>query len=145
MPSSSTLSSSVNLINNVIGAGLFSMPWCLAQSTVYAGCAVFVIVCLLNVVSFVLLAQCCTMSGCYSYLEIGRQAIGPRFGRAAQGTAMFYACGSLISYVVLAGNFLLGQGTGVLALAAGSHSTFLSEGHLGARVAIGCTLGIDVW
>ena len=78
-PTASTpLSSTVNLINNVIGAGLFSMPWCLAQSTIVSGLVVFVLICLLNVYSFVLLARCCTLTGCYSYLDIGRLALGPR-------------------------------------------------------------------
>ena len=94
-PTASTpLSSTVNLINNVIGAGLFSMPWCLAQSTIVSGLVVFVLICLLNVYSFVLLARCCTLTGCYSYLDIGRLALGPRFGILAQATAILYACGS---------------------------------------------------
>ena len=134
---STSLSSSVNLINNVVGAGLFSMPWCLAQSTVVTGLALFVAVCVLNAYSFVLLARCCTLTGCYSYLEIGRRAFGPRFGVVAQATALLYACGSLISYIVLANNFLLGSGTGVLALAAQGHSEFLVRGEVLARMAVG--------
>ena len=134
-PRSTAVSSIVNLLNNVIGAGLFSMPWCLAQSTVLSGALVFVIICVLNVYSFVLLAQCCALTGCYSYLDIGKAALGPRFGVVAQCTALLYACGSLISYVVLAGNFLLGEGTGVLALE--GHSSFLAHGGIGARLVVG--------
>lgn len=139
-PTASTpLSSTVNLINNVIGAGLFSMPWCLAQSTIVSGLVVFVLICLLNVYSFVLLARCCTLTGCYSYLDIGRLALGPRFGILAQATAILYACGSLISYVVLANNFLLGKGTGVLVLLAEQthRSSFLTADGLGTHMAIG--------
>ena len=135
---STALSSSINLLNNVVGAGLFSMPWCLAQSTLISGCLVFIVICLLNLYSFVLLARCCQLAGCFSYLEIGNVALGPRFGTIAQGTSTLYACGSLVSYVVLAVNFLLGEGTGVLALLAEGHSSFLSHGGLAARVTIGC-------
>ena len=124
-PSSTPLSSSVNLINNIIGAGLFSMPWCLEQSTVLTGILIFFLISLLNVFSFMLLAKCCTMAGCYSYLEIGEHALGPKFGIAAQLTAMLYACGSLVSYVVLANNFLLGDGTGLLVLASHTESATL--------------------
>ena len=105
--SSTALSSAVNLLNNIIGAGLFSMPWCLAQATLVSGSVIFVIVTLLNVYSFMLLASCCSMTGCYSYLDIGQQALGPRFGALVQTTAILYACGSLISYVVLAGAQLM--------------------------------------
>ena len=94
---SSRTSSIVNLLNNVIGAGLFSMPWCLEQSTVLSGSLVFVAICVLNVYSFVLLAQCCTYTGCFSYLDIGKVALGQRFGVVAALTSLLYACGSLIS------------------------------------------------
>ena len=127
-PSSSRLSSTVNLLNNIMGAGLFSMPWCLAQSTVVGGSIVFVLICMLNVYSFTLLARCCTMTNRYSYLEIGKVALGPGFGMAAQCTAIFYACGSLISYVVLAGDFLLGQHTGLLVLLAQAYAQGRSTG-----------------
>lgn len=118
-PKASVLSSSVSLINNIVGAGLFSMPWCLLESTVLTGSAAFCVICVLNLTSFMLLAECCDMSGCYSYLQIGQLALGPAFGVAAQLSTMLYAAGSLISYVVLLGDVLVGAGTGVLSLAAG--------------------------
>jgi hypothetical protein len=33
-------SSVVNLINNIVGAGLFSMPWCLKEATMLPGTVV---------------------------------------------------------------------------------------------------------
>ncbi len=90
MPSS-PLASTVNLINNVIGAGLFSMPWCLREATVLTGVLIFLVVCTLNVASFALLARCSALTNSYSYLEIGEISLGPRFGLAAQATAILYA------------------------------------------------------
>ena len=133
--SSSSVSSAINLINNVIGAGLLSMPWCLREATLVTGCIIFAVVCMLNVISFGLLARCSDMTGCFSYLDIGQQALGARFGVAAQVTTMLYACGSLVSYVVLVNNFLLGEGTGVLDLAL--PATF-DHSDLGTRVCVGC-------
>ena len=137
----SMVSSSVNLLNNIVGAGFFSMPWCLAQATLAAGFGVFVLICALNLLSFVLLARCSAMTGSYSYLDIGTSALVPRFGAVAQVTAMCYATGSLISYVVLAQNFLLGGGTGVISLLAGD-GTFLGGGGLGARAVVGCAFSL---
>ena len=114
--SASILSSSINLINNIVGAGLFSMPWCLRQATVVTGCAVFILIACLNIVSFMLLADSCERTGTFSYLEMGERAFGRKFGVVAQLTTMFYASGSLISYEVLAGDFIVGNGTGILDL-----------------------------
>jgi len=113
---STILSTSVNLINNLVGAGLFSMPWCLSQATLFTGCAAFVMVANLNLLSFQLLANSCELSGTFSYLQMGQRAFGHHFGVAVQLSTMLYAGGSLVSYIVLAGDFLVGDGTGVLAL-----------------------------
>ena len=40
--------------------------------------------CGVNIVSFMLLAECCELTGKFSYLEIGRVAFGPLFGTIAQ-------------------------------------------------------------
>ena len=82
--SASILSSSINLINNIVGAGLFSMPWCLRQATVVTGCVVFILIATLNIVSFMLLADSCERTGTFSYLEMGERAFGRKFGVVAQ-------------------------------------------------------------
>jgi hypothetical protein len=40
MEGSTVTSSVLNLINNIVGAGLFSMPWCLKEATVATGTVV---------------------------------------------------------------------------------------------------------
>ena len=146
--SASVTSSILNLINNVIGAGLFSMPWCLKQSTLLTGSAVFVFMALLNIRSFMLLAESCEMVGKYSYLEIGKHAFGQRFGRFAQGITCFYTAGSLVSYVVLAADCLVGEnesgdGTGVLSL--WMEGSFLGDGSTKARALCIYAMGLVVF
>ena len=135
MGDASVTSSVVNLVNNIVGAGLFSMPWCLKEATVGTGCFIFVFMCSLNIMSFMLLAESCELTGKYSYLELGQVAFGPAFGIVAQVTTIFYTAGSLISYTVLAGDCLVGEDTGILSLAFGDDS-FLGGGSLAARAAV---------
>ena len=103
----------LNLTNNILGAGLFSMPWCLSQASVVSGVLLLVLCAGLNTVSFVILCKCCELSGEYSYLKMGRVALGPQFGLMIQYVVALYAVGSTISFVVLTGDFLVGEDTGL--------------------------------
>eukprot|EP00755_Sulcionema_specki_P034705 Sspe_Gene.21234::Locus_7927_Transcript_1_1_Confidence_1.000_Length_1607::g.21234::m.21234 len=105
--------STLNLINNVVGAGMFSMPWAMAQTSVFGGVALCILICALNTINYILLAECCELSGSFTYLSIGRRAFGSAFGYVTQGCVLLYAMGSCISFVVLSGDFLVGNGTGV--------------------------------
>ena len=71
---------------------------------------------LLNAASFVLIGYCCELAGTFQYLEIGRRALGKRFGLLSQLIVNAYAVGSLISFVVLTGDFLIGAETGILSV-----------------------------
>ena len=139
-PGASRFASLMNLLNNVVGAGLYSMPWVLMMASVLSGTAVTVLICLLNLASFLLLADACERTGTFSYLELGRNAFGATFGEVAQFVCVCYTAGSLVSYVVLAGDCLVGKDTGLLSLALGSKS-FLGGGSLAARATVVYAVG----
>ena len=111
----SVAASALNLINNVVGAGLFSMPWCLYKASMVGGLALIIFMCVLNSLSFVILAECCELAQTFNYKEMGKKALGERAGVFIQSCCLFYTAGSCISYIVLTGDFLVGGGTGVLA------------------------------
>jgi len=81
---STVTASTVNLINNIVGAGMFSMPWCLMECTLFTGVLLMLFMCFLNAASFIILARCCELAGSFSYLEMGRKAFGDRFGCVVQ-------------------------------------------------------------
>ena len=114
------------LVANVVGAGLFSMPWVLRQASVLSGLLLLTLICFLNGLSFVILAKCCDVAGCFNYKKIGTMALGPRLGTLVQVCILCYTTGSCISYVVLTGDFLVSDdSTGVFAQWA-PHSKFLT-------------------
>ena len=111
-----SISTSVlTLTNNIVGAGLFSLPWVLQQATITTGLALGLLVGVLSSMSFILLAKCCERSGSFRFIEMGRRALGPTFAVVVQVCCVCYACGSCVSYVVLAADFLVGDNSGVLA------------------------------
>eukprot|EP01060_Flectonema_neradi_P026399 TRINITY_DN3535_c0_g1_i1.p1 TRINITY_DN3535_c0_g1~~TRINITY_DN3535_c0_g1_i1.p1 ORF type:complete len:517 (+),score=62.41 TRINITY_DN3535_c0_g1_i1:59-1609(+) len=127
----------LNLVNNTVGAGLFSLSWCLMQSTMITGIALMALMCVLNGISFILLAQCCELAGTCSYLKMMQTAFGKRGGAIAQICVLMYGCGSCISFVVLTGDFLVGHGTGVLdSWVSNEDSIFRERGFVMTLVAI---------
>lgn len=129
--------SSINVMNNILGAGLFSMPWCLKEATAVTGVLLLALVALLNGFSFVILARCCDLSQTFNYRRMGQLAFGPAAGQVIQLCTFFYTCGSCVSYVILVADFLIAPGTGVLVL-------WLDLGEAEWRAAILSGLGLLV-
>lgn len=102
----SSVSSALNLANNVIGAGLLSLPLAMADSSVAGGLTAMALVGMASGVSLVTLARCCDAAGAFEYRALGRAAYGERFGVAVQLAMLWYTAGSLISYTVLIGDFV---------------------------------------
>lgn len=92
-----------NLINNVIGAGMLTLPYALRKATPITGLAVFTVVAVVNAYALILLARCCQLAGTASYREMGERALGRTAGILVQTMVLCYACGSCISYVILIG------------------------------------------
>jgi sodium-coupled neutral amino acid transporter 2 len=113
----SVATSVVNMCNNIVGAGIFSMPWCMSKCTIVTGFALMTAMCIVNGISFVMLAYCCELSGTFNYKKMGEMALGgsPRFGKLVQVCVLMYTTGSCISFVILTADFLVGEGTGVFA------------------------------
>ena len=61
-----------------------------------------------------LIAKSCDLANSNSYLEMGKQALGPNFGKLVQIILIIYACGVCISQSVLLGDFLVESPTGLL-------------------------------
>ena len=126
----------LNLINNVLGAGLFSMPWCLRQATLGTGVLLLLFCAFMNTASFIIISMCCDLAGEFSYLKMGRLALGNKFGFLFQSVVSFYTLGSTISFVVLTGDFLVGERTGVFEYFANNTILYDPNNETGSRAFI---------
>ena len=102
----SIFQTTVNITNNVIGAGLLSLPWCIKESSVVYGTIMVILFGLLQAVTFVLIVACCDYAGTYSFMELGRRLLGSAAGSAIQLCMLIYTAGSCLSFVVLTGDFI---------------------------------------
>ena len=72
-------STMITLTANILGSGMYSLPWVLKQATCVTGIIFMVFIGLLSSTSFVLLALCCERTGTFNYLEMARRALGDSF------------------------------------------------------------------
>jgi hypothetical protein len=61
-------SSAVNIVNNIIGSGLLTLPWALREASVAGGLALLTVVGVTAAFSFHLLARCCVATGVFRYV-----------------------------------------------------------------------------
>jgi len=106
-------STMITLTANIIGSGIYSLPWALKQASCVTGILFMVTIGLLSSSTFVLLALCCERAGTFNYLEMARRALGDTFAVLLQICSICYAFGSCVAYAVLAADFLADPDTGV--------------------------------
>jgi len=99
-------SATINLVKNVIAAGLLSLPWALMNASTTVGIGLLAIVASLSGYSFLLLARCCLMANANTYKDIGVKAYGQRMGPVIQAIMIAYTFGSCVSFIVLIGDFI---------------------------------------
>mmetsp|Transcript_9185 Transcript_9185/g.17555 ORF Transcript_9185/g.17555 Transcript_9185/m.17555 type:complete len:424 (+) Transcript_9185:67-1338(+) len=99
-------SASVNLMKNLMGAAIFSLPQALGRSSVLPGLITMFGVCVVQASSFVLIAVLCQQYGAQTYRGICSAAFGQKSGRIVDfliSTNSFFIC---VAYQILVADFL---------------------------------------
>ena len=96
----------IGVCANLVGAGLLSLPYTLKRAGLVTGVCAMMLMCILNALSLLVIARCCDMSGAYTYLEVGRVALGRRAATAITVVMVLYTLGSCVAFTVLLGDFL---------------------------------------
>lgn len=103
--SASVFSSTVNMSNTIIGAGLLTLPFALKVSGgIVNGLVLFVCVALGSAHGFSFLCRSCELTGKFTYREVGDAAM-PGRGWLVEGIKGCYTMGTAIAYMVLIGDF----------------------------------------
>ena len=100
------LATAISLCANLVGAGLLSLPYTLKRAGLVTGIVAMTGMCVVNACSVLLIARCCDLAQRYSYLDVGRAALGPVAGAAITAVMAVYTLGSCVSFTVLLGDFL---------------------------------------
>ncbi|KAA0164728.1 hypothetical protein FNF31_02265 [Cafeteria roenbergensis] len=97
----------MGIANNVVGAGMLSLPWCLMQASLIPGLTLMVGISALAALSVVVICASADLAGgVYTFKELGARAVGPGFGVFLQVVVALYTLGSCISYAVLLLDFI---------------------------------------
>lgn len=80
-------------VNNIVGAGLLAQPWTLKRTSLIVGVVTLLVMAALNHWTIFLLAECCDLTGCYTYKDMGQRALGKKGGFFIQCCVLFYALG----------------------------------------------------
>jgi len=105
----SIMSTVFNLSNNIVGAGLLSLPWCFKQSSIFGGIVLFLLVGVLSGLSLVLIANCCELTGRFTFKELGERTLGRKFSIVFQLSMLIYTFFSCVSFLILVGDFFSGS------------------------------------
>jgi Transmembrane amino acid transporter protein len=80
----------LNFVTNTVGAGMLSLPWCIANCSLVPGIVALCIAALLNSCSVLLLAASAQLAQAYTYRELGEAVGGPWLGYFAQVASALY-------------------------------------------------------
>ena len=101
-----TFSSFVNCFNNLVGAGIVSLPATLAKTGLGLGTGVLLLIAIATAITSKLIISTCAKNGIKSPRALSVSAFG-RVGGFVVDLATFLFClGSLIVYITLAGEYL---------------------------------------
>ena len=104
--SASMFETVMNLTNNIIGAGLLSLPWCIKESSIVYGALMVALMGFIQALTFVVVVICCEYAGTFSFMELGRRVMGSLAGSLIQICMLVYTAGSCLSFIVLTGDFI---------------------------------------
>lgn len=104
-PKSSVASTTLNLIKNVIAAGIVTLPFVLKESSTVIGLLCMVAVSLLTAYSFWALARCVMLTHAPSYPGLANTLFGARLSWWTLIALICYTLMSEISFIIVIGDF----------------------------------------
>ncbi|MES1915617.1 MAG: hypothetical protein MHM6MM_007537 [Cercozoa sp. M6MM] len=96
-----------NVMNNVMGAGLLTLPWGMRQGSIIPSIFFMIVTGVLGAYAMYLIARCCDAAKEYTFHGLWTKCWGKRNKWLVNLILFLTVCGTCISYAVLIGNFLL--------------------------------------
>ena len=104
---SATIASTVFcMTNNMLGAGLLTLPYAMYRGSMIGGVVLLTAICGMSAYTVMLLARCSDMTGSFSYKALAVAAFGPRWGKLVESLICLLTFGSCVAYATLVGDFL---------------------------------------
>jgi sodium-coupled neutral amino acid transporter 11 len=104
--SASVFSTAFCMTNNMLGAGLLTLPYAMYRGSIIGGLIMLTSICGMSAYSVLLLTWCADATGQYSYKAIAVEAFGSRTGTAVEGLVCVLTFFSCVAYSTLVGDFV---------------------------------------
>jgi amino acid permease len=108
-PTATSLATVLNLCNNLVGAGLLTLPYCLKNASIMVGIVLLFVVGALSAASFTLLAALCDATGQFTFRGLCEVTLGKKSAVVIQSVIAVYTTVSCLSYLILCADFVAGD------------------------------------
>jgi len=108
------LTTCINLLKNMVGAGLLNVPVAFMYSSVLGGVLDMVLSSVLATGGFLLIGYCCSKTGARSYRALMSVSVGPAAGKLIDVMLFFHTLFSCVGYITLIGDFTTKSMSGLL-------------------------------
>jgi sodium-coupled neutral amino acid transporter 11 len=95
----------INLLKNMVGAGLLNVPVAFMYSSVLGGLLDMILSSFLATGGFLLIGYCCSKTGARSYRALMSVSVGPACGKLIDVMLFFHTLFSCVGYITLIGDF----------------------------------------
>ncbi|KAL0205476.1 hypothetical protein P9112_000783 [Eukaryota sp. TZLM1-RC] len=102
----SLFSSTVNLTNTIVGAGVLTIPHAFLDTGAALGIMLLLFVCFFSSFGMYFLTVCCEITGAFSYKAIGKKSMGNAMGYVVEFVVGVTTIGSCTMFCVLMGDFV---------------------------------------
>jgi len=104
----------INLLKNMVGAGLLNVPVAFMYSSVLGGILDMILSSVLATGGFLLIGYCCSKTGARSYRALMSVSVGPAAGKLIDVMLFFHTLFSCVGYITLIGDFTTKSMSGLL-------------------------------
>ncbi|CAK0807572.1 unnamed protein product [Prorocentrum cordatum] len=108
------LTTCINLLKNMVGAGLLNVPVAFMYSSVLGGVLDMVLSSVLATGGFLLIGYCCSKTGARSYRALMSVSVGPACGKLIDVMLFFHTLFSCVGYITLIGDFTTKSMSGLM-------------------------------
>lgn len=102
---SSIVSTVINLLKNMVGAGLLNVCIAFQYSSVIGGLFAMIFSAFVCTAGFLMIGYCCSKTRAKTFRELFKLSIGPRYEKVVDIMLFFHCLFSCVGYVTLIGDF----------------------------------------
>jgi len=100
-PTSSKKSAVINLMNNVVGAGILTMPAAVQAASLVTSLTLMVVIGFISAISFMLIGYLCSKLQCSTYRQLWSKAFGSRSGFLVDLSLLLNSVFGCLSFMIL--------------------------------------------